>query len=84
MLPEYQFSEEIDPATLQRFHCFTTLPVRLHKSNDIARKAHRQFAKEWKAIIKDEMLDVDFRQSPVGHFASLALPWPFLNVYLNA
>ncbi|KFX96691.1 hypothetical protein O988_05211 [Pseudogymnoascus sp. VKM F-3808] len=74
MSPEYQFSEEVDPATLQRFNCFTTLPVRLHKNNDIARKAHRQFAKEWKAIIKDEKLDVDFRQSPVGHIASLALP----------
>ncbi|OBT61055.1 hypothetical protein VE03_09144 [Pseudogymnoascus sp. 23342-1-I1] len=74
MSQQYQYSKEVDPATLARSRSFTTLPVRIHKNDHHAQKASHQFSKEWKRFAKANKFDVNFSQSPMGHFASLVLP----------
>lgn len=74
MSQQYQYSKEVDRATLARSRSFTTFPVRIHKNDARAQKASRQFVKEWKHVAGNKQFDVNVAQSPVGHFASLALP----------
>ena len=46
-------SRQLDPEEVRQTGCFTTLPVRIHKQDDIADVASRRLATEWAEVMGD-------------------------------
>ncbi|KAE8374211.1 terpenoid synthase [Aspergillus bertholletiae] len=55
--------------------CFTTLPIRIHKSDHLAEAATRRFNQEWAATMQDGAHALSSRlSSPVGNYSSYLYP----------
>ncbi|KAL4736121.1 hypothetical protein BDV11DRAFT_173177 [Aspergillus similis] len=89
-----QFSTSLSPDELARLApaAFTTLPVRINRHDQQARKISSQFVKAWRdawqqsPLSKQSMIDWESlgSSSPIGHLASLVHPGcrPELLVFL--
>ncbi|KAI8164622.1 hypothetical protein K4K49_012318 [Colletotrichum sp. SAR 10_70] len=68
----WKYSIPIDPETVKRTGCFTTLPVRINNRDDLANAASSRVLKDWAEHTGNQNIDpnrVSF--SPVGSFCSL-------------
>lgn len=68
----WKYSTAIDPETVRKTGCFTTLPVRINNRDDIANAASSRVLKDWAEHTDNQDIDpnrVSF--SPVGSFCSL-------------
>lgn len=68
----WKYSTAIDPETVRKTGCFTTLPVRINTRDDIANAASSRVLKDWAEHTDNQEIDpnrVSF--SSVGSFCSL-------------
>jgi ophiobolin F synthase len=49
----FKYSEPIDPSKARELGCFTTLPIRIHRSQDIADAASHRLIRDWAKYIGD-------------------------------
>ncbi|KAE8135063.1 isoprenoid synthase domain-containing protein [Aspergillus pseudotamarii] len=71
----YVYSVEVDKSALDGTGFRTTLPIRIHQEDDLARAASAQLLKDYSAATEQKSLDLSLRAScPLGHFASLVIP----------
>ena len=75
-MPDFQYSKEVDSATIEGTPSFTTLPIRVHRDDLRARKASRRFRTTWEAAggSRSSSPLMPGGEAPVGHIMSLTLP----------
>ncbi|KAH0559591.1 hypothetical protein GP486_003894 [Trichoglossum hirsutum] len=49
----FTYSIPVDPAEIRKTGCFTLLPVRIHKYNDLADAASHKLRKDWQRHVRD-------------------------------
>lgn len=67
----WKYSTVIDPKTVEQTGCFTTLPVRINKRDDIANAASSRVLKDWAEHTGNHVDSNRVSFSPVGSFCSL-------------
>ena len=69
-------SRQIDPEEVRRTGCFTNLPVRVHKRDDIAENATQRLAIEWAEIMEGDgsKISPGRMSSDYGNYASYLYP----------
>lgn len=71
----FEHCNPIEPSTAQATGCFTTLPVRIHKRDDIANEATLKSMQEWGDHIGDGWdKKSGSALSPVGNWCSFIFP----------
>ena len=67
------YSELLDSVHFKPFNCFTTLPCRVHRRNNVALTGAQRFQREW-AAIENKTPGPPMADSPIGYMSSLFYP----------
>ncbi len=72
---KYVYSREYDLTSAQKQGCWSTLPLRIHKDEQLAIEASYEFLRDWEeAVGKGTDLDATISLCANGHFVALTIP----------
>lgn len=73
-MPGFQYSVEVDPASVKSFSCLTSLPIRINVRNQLADELCHQFLKDIQEVIGSSIYSPCLSLSPVGNCVALFVP----------
>lgn len=70
---EFKYSTPVPVETVRKSGCFTTLPVRYHRDEELAIRESKRMEADWQNAFGTPPFSQGC-QNPAGHLASLSLP----------